>query len=161
MSRDTHVAGICSGSIASDSFGELHVFGHDGHSSGVNGAQVRVLKKSNHVCFTCFLESRNSRSLESQVGLEVTGDLSDESLKGELSDKELSGLLESSDLSKGHGTRSESVGSLNSTTRLGSFVGDGGLAGDMLSRLLISRVFSRSMLGSCHLKKITLKVLIN
>jgi hypothetical protein len=40
----------------------------------------------------CGEELSDSRRLESQIGLEVLSDLSDESLEGELSDEELGGL---------------------------------------------------------------------
>ena len=37
------------GPLASDPPGQLDVFGHDGHSLGVDGAQVGVLKQSDQV----------------------------------------------------------------------------------------------------------------
>ena len=45
-----------SSSLATDSPGQLNVFGHDSHSLGVNGTQVGVLKKSNQIGFRCFLK---------------------------------------------------------------------------------------------------------
>ena len=42
-------------SFTTDSSCKLDVFGHDGHSLGVDGAQVRVFKQTNKVGFTCFL----------------------------------------------------------------------------------------------------------
>ena len=44
-----------SGPLATDSPGELDVFGHDCHSFGVNGTQVRVFKQSNQICLGSFL----------------------------------------------------------------------------------------------------------
>ena len=71
----------CSGSLSSDSSGQLHVLWHDGDSLGVNGAQVGVLEKTNHVSLSSLLESKDGGRLESEVVLEIVGDLSDESLE--------------------------------------------------------------------------------
>merc|ERR1719218_555998 len=95
----------CSGSVSSDSSGELHVLGHDGDSSGVDGTEVGVLEETNHVSLRGLLESENGGRLESEVVLVLGGDLSE-----------------------GDGAVSESVGSLDSTSRL-----LGGLGGNVLS----------------------------
>ena len=134
-----------SGSVSSDSLGELHVLGHDGDSSGVDGTEVGVLEKTNHVGLRGFLESKDGGRLESEVVLVLGGDLSDESLERKLSDEELGGFLESSDFSEGNGAGSESVGSLDSTGSLLS-----GLGGNVLSWLLGSGVLSGSVFGSGH-----------
>ena len=44
------------GPLSSDSPGELDVLWHDGHTLGVDGAQVGVLKQSNQVCLTGLLK---------------------------------------------------------------------------------------------------------
>lgn len=41
--------------LASDSPGQLNVFGHDGDPLGMDGTQVGVLKQANKVCLTGFL----------------------------------------------------------------------------------------------------------
>ena len=137
-------------SLTSDSSGELDVLGHDGHSLGVDGAEVGVLEESNEVSLGGLLEGENSGGLESEVVLELRSNLSHESLEGELSDEELSALLESSDFSESDGTGSESVGLLDTTW--GS--GGGGLLGllvsDVLSGGLATGVLSSGLLGSCH-----------
>merc|ERR1712048_907502 len=104
-----------SGSLASDSSGQLHVLWHDGDSLGVDGAEVGVFEKTNHVGLSGFLESEDSRGLESEVVLEVVGDFSHESLEWEFSNEELGRLLELSDVSKSNGSWSESVWSLDSS----------------------------------------------
>ena len=43
------------------------------------------------MCSPCLLEGHDGGRLESEVGLEVLGDLTDETLEGELSDEELGG----------------------------------------------------------------------
>ena len=53
--------------------------------------------------------------MESQLLLEVVGDLSHESLEGELSDQELGRLLVLSDLTEGNCSWSEFVGLLHTT----------------------------------------------
>ena len=104
-----------SGSLSSDSSGELHVLWHDGDSLGVDGAEVGVFEKTNHVGLSGFLESEDSRGLESEVVLEVVGDFSHESLEWKFSNEELGGLLELSDVSEGNSSWSESVWSLDSS----------------------------------------------
>ena len=119
----------------------------------MDGAEVGVLEESNHVGLSSLLEGKDSGGLESQVGLEVGGDFSDESLEWELSNEELGGFLVLSDHSESDGSWSESVGLLDTRDW------DGGLGGldDHLSWSLGSGSFSCGLLGSCHLK---LKVFI-
>ena len=126
----------------------MHILGHDGDSLGVDGAEVGVLEEADHVSLGGFLESENGGGLESEVVLEVVGDLSHESLERKLSDEELCGLLESSDLSESDGSGSESVGSLDSTSRGGLALGL--LVSNVLSWLLGAGVLSSGVLGSCH-----------
>ena len=91
----------------------MDISGHDGNSLGVDGTKIGVLEKTNQIGFRSLLESKDSRALESEFLVEVTSDLSDESLERKLSEKKISGLLISSDFSKGDGTWSESVWLLN------------------------------------------------
>ena len=91
----------------------MHVLWHDGDSLGVDGAEVGVFEKTNHVGLSGFLESEDSRGLESEVVLEVVGDFSHESLEWKFSNEELGGLLELSDVSEGNSSWSESVYSLD------------------------------------------------
>ena len=51
--------------------------------------KVGILKKSNEVGFTGFLQSHHGRALEPQVGLEVLGNLADQTLEGELANQQL------------------------------------------------------------------------
>ena len=136
-------------SVTSDSSGELHVLWHDGNSSGVDGTEVGVLEESDHVSFSGLLEGKDGGRLESEVGLEVRGDFSNESLERKLSDEELGGLLESSDFSECDGSWSESVGSLHANVGWRLSLG-GGLGGNLLSWLLLTGVLSCGVLGSSH-----------
>ena len=136
----------CSGSLTSDSSGELHILWHDGDSLGVDGTEVGVLEESNHVGLGGLLEGEHGGGLESQVGLEIGGDFSHESLERKLSNEELGGFLILSDHSEGDGSWSESMGLLDS----GHW--DGGLGGldNHLSWGLGAGSFSSGLLGSCH-----------
>ena len=138
-----------SGSLTSDSAGKLHVFGHDGDTLGMDGAEVGVLEESDHVGFGCFLEGKHGRGLESEVSLEFGGDLTDESLEGELADEELSALLESSDFTESDGARSESVGFLDATSS-GSLLLCL-LVGEVLAGLLATGVLASGLLCACHI----------
>jgi len=69
------------GTLSSDSSGQLDVLGHDCDPLGVDGTQVGVLEESNQVSLASLLEGTNSGALESKVGLEVLGNLSDKSLE--------------------------------------------------------------------------------
>jgi len=124
------------GTLSSDSSCQLNVLVHDGHSLGVNGAKVRVLKETNEVGLRGFLEGSNGRRLESQISLVVLSDFTDESLEGQLSDQELSRLLVLSDLSESDGTGLESVGLLHTSSLDGGL--SGGLVGDVFARCLSS-----------------------
>ena len=81
-------------SLSSDSSGQLDVFGHDGNSPGVDGAQVGVLKQPYKVGLHCFLETQYSCRLEPQVCLEVLGDLSHQPLERQFLNEECCTLLE-------------------------------------------------------------------
>ena len=107
-------------SLSSDSSGELNILGHDGDSLGVDGAEVGVFEETDEVGLGGFLESEDSGGLESEVVLELRGNLSNESLEGKLSNEELGALLESSDFSESNGAWSESVWLLDSTGGGGS-----------------------------------------
>jgi hypothetical protein len=136
-------------SLTSDSSGELHVLWHDGNSLGMDWAEVGVFKETDEVSLWCFLESKDSRWLESEVILELWGNFSYESLERKFPDKEFSALLESSDFSESNGTGSESVGFLDTTAGLS---GDllSLLVGDVLSGCFATGVLSCGLLGSCH-----------
>jgi len=139
-----------SGAFTTDAAGELDVLWHDGDTSGVDGAKVGVFEETNEVGLGGFLEGEDSGALETEVVLELGGNLADESLEGELADEELGGLLETSDLAESDGARSEAVGLLDTTS--GGGLLDGGLGGDVLSGGLATSVLASSVLCACHVK---------
>ena len=128
------------------SFGMMN----DGHTLGlgVDRAQVRVLEESNEVGLSGLLEGKDGGSLEAKVGLEVLGDLANETLEGELADQKVGGLLVAADLTKSHGSGAVAVGLLDSSG------GGGGLArslgGKLLAGGLASGGFTGGLLGTSH-----------
>ena len=135
-------------SLASQSSGQLDVLLLDGDSLGVDGTQVGVLKQGDQVGLNGLLQSTNGRGLESQVGLEILGNLSHQSLERQLSDQELSRLLESSDLSQGNGTWLISVRLLDTASGWGGL--SGSLRGQLLSWGLATGGLSSCLFGSSH-----------
>ena len=82
----------CLAALATDAARELDVLGHDGDALGVDGAKVGVLKEAYEVGLGGLLKGEDRGGLEAKVGLEILGDLADETLEGELPDEELGGL---------------------------------------------------------------------
>ena len=114
----------------------------------MDGAQVSILEKTNKVGLSSLLKGKDGRSLESKVGLEVLGDLSDKSLEWKLSDQKLGGLLVSSDLSESDGTWTVSVWLLDSSSGWGRL--SGGLGSKLLSWGLSSGGLSCGLFCSSH-----------
>ena len=75
--------------LSTDAAGQLDVLGHDGDALGVDGAQVGVLEQTNQVGLAGLLQGHDGRALEPQVGLEVLGNLADQTLEGELANQQL------------------------------------------------------------------------
>ena len=76
-----------SGSLSPDPPSKLDVLGHDGDPLGVDGTEVGVLEEPHEVGLTGLLESHNGRALEAEVGLEILGDLSDQTLERKLQER--------------------------------------------------------------------------
>ena len=79
MSLSSHLR-----SFTTETAGELDVLGLDGDTLGVDGAEVGVLEERDEVSLNGLLESTDGGRLEAEVGLEVLGDFTDETLEGEL-----------------------------------------------------------------------------
>ena len=56
----------------------------------MDGAEIGILEKANKVSLRGLLEGHDSRALETEISLEVLGNLTDKTLEGELADEELS-----------------------------------------------------------------------
>lgn len=55
----------------------------------MDGSQVGVFEQRDEVSLGSFLECKDGRRLETEVGLEVLGDFTDESLEGEFADEKV------------------------------------------------------------------------
>ena len=81
----------------------------------MDSAQVGVFEETDQVCLSCLLEGKNGGTLESQIRLEVLGNLADKSLERQFADEKLSGLLVFADLTEGDRSGAVSVGLLHTT----------------------------------------------
>ena len=122
------------GTFTTDTPCKLDVLGHDGHTFGMDSAQVGVFEKSNQVSFAGFLKGHHGTALETQIRLEILCDLTDKTLEGQLSDQKLGRLLVTSDFSKSNGTRSVSVRLLDASGCRGRLASS--LGGKLLARCL-------------------------
>ena len=90
--------------LATETAGELDVFALDGDTLGVDGAQVGIFEQADEVGLDGLLEGTDGRGLEAQVGLEVLGDFTNQTLEGELADQELGRFLVTTDFTESDGT---------------------------------------------------------
>jgi len=134
--------------LATDPAGKLDVLGHDGHTLGVDGAQVGVLEQTNQVSLAGLLEGHDGGALESEVGLEVLGDLTDQTLEWELADQKLGALLVTTDLTESHCSGPVTMGLLHSSSSWGALAGS--LGGQLFPGGLSSSGFTGSLLGTSH-----------
>jgi hypothetical protein len=81
----------------------------------VDGAQVGVLEEGDEVSLDGLLQSTDGRGLEAEIGLEILGNLANETLEGELSDQKLGGLLIATNLTQSDGSRLIAMGLLNTS----------------------------------------------
>lgn len=70
----------------------------------MDGAEIGVFEQGNEVSLDGFLEGTDGGGLEAQVGFEVLGDFTDQTLEGEFADQELGRLLVATDLTESDGT---------------------------------------------------------
>ena len=134
--------------LATDAAGKLDVLGEDGHTLGVDGAEVGVLEEADEIGFRGLLESHDGRGLEAEVRLEVLGDLAHEALERQLAQEELRRLLVATDLAERHGAGAVAVGLLDAAS--GGRRLAGGLGGERLAGRLATGGLARSLLRACH-----------
>lgn len=70
----------------------------------VDSAKVGVFEKGDKVSFNGLLESTDGGGLEAQVGFEVLGNLTNQTLERQLSDQELGRFLVTTDLTESDGS---------------------------------------------------------
>ena len=115
----------------------------------MDGAKVGVLKETNEVSLRSLLKGHDGRALEAEVGLEVLGNLTDETLEGELADEKLGRLLVTPDLTESNCARPVTVGLLDTPGGWGRFAGS--LGSKLLPWCLATSGFTGSLLGTSHL----------
>lgn len=86
------------GALSANATSKLNVLGHDSDALGMDGAEVGVLEETDEIGLGSLLESKNGRRLETEIVLEVLGDLTYKTLEWKLADKQLGALLELADL---------------------------------------------------------------
>ena len=89
----------------------------------MDGTQVGILKETDQVGLGRFLKGQDGRSLETQITLEVLGNLTNQSLKGELSDKKVRALLVPTNFTECDSSGSVSVGLFDSSGGRGRLTG--------------------------------------
>ena len=136
--------------LATDTAGKLDVLGHDGHTLGVDGAQVGVLEETDQVGLAGLLEGHDGGALESQISLEVLGDLTDKTLEGQLADEELGGLLVTTDLTESDGSGPVTMGLLD--TAGGWCALTSSLGGQLFAGSLASGGLTSGLLSTCHVE---------
>lgn len=136
------------GAFSTDAAGQLDVLGHDGHSLGVDGAQVRVLEQTHQVGLASLLQGHHGRALEAQVGLEVLGDLTHQTLERQLADQQLGALLVATDLTESHRAGTVTVGLLHAAGSRRALAGC--LRRQLLPRGLASGRLASGLLRTGH-----------
>ena len=135
--------------FTTDTAGQLDVLGHDGHTLGMDSAQVGVLEETDQVSLTSLLQGHDGRALEAQICLEVLGNFSHQALEGQLADEKLGALLVTTDLTESDSSWPVTVGFLDTSGSRGGLAGC--LGGELLSWGLASGRFTGGLFGSCHL----------
>jgi hypothetical protein len=136
------------GAFTSDAAGQLDVFWHDGHTFGVDGAQVGVFEKTHQVSFGGFLQGQDGRTLETQVGFEVLGDFTNQTLERKFADQEFRGFLVSTDFTKGNGTGAVTVGFFDTAGGRGGFTG--GFGGQLFTGCFTTGGFTGCLFCAGH-----------
>lgn len=136
------------GAFSANTAGQLDVLWHDGHALGVDGAQVGVFEKTHQVCLAGFLESHHGRALETQVGLEVLGDFTDQTLERQFADQQFGALLVTTDLTESDRTGTVTMGFLDTAGCRCAL--PGGFGGQLFPGSLSSGRLTGGLLGTSH-----------
>jgi len=140
----------CLRPLAAETTGELEVLRLDCNTLGVDSGEVSVLEERHKVGLGCLLKGADGRRLETQVRLEVLGNLTDETLERELADEQLGGLLVLPDLTKSDGPRPVPVGLLHTTSGDGGCMLAGSLGGELFPGGLATGGLAGGLLGTSH-----------
>ena len=129
--------------------GELNILRHDSDTLGMDGAKVGIFKETDEVGLSSLLKGKDGRSLETKVGLEILGNLTNKTLERELADQKVGTLLVTTDLTKSDGSRTVSVRLLDTSGGWGRLTGS--LGCELLTRSLSSGRFTGGLLGAGHI----------
>ena len=113
-------------SLSTQTTSQLDVFGLDGDTLGMDGAQVGIFEQADQVGLDRLLQGTDGRALETQIRLEVLSDLTDQALEGEFADQELGGFLVAADFSQSDGTGLIAMGLLDTAGGGSGFAGSFG-----------------------------------
>lgn len=149
-SRRGHSCAHSLGPFATEATSQCKILRLDGDTLRVDGGQVSVLEQGDEVSLSGLLEGHDGGGLETQVGFEILGDFTDETLEGQLANQELGGLLVTPNFTESDGTGAESVGLLDTTSGVHSGF-PGGLGGELLTRGLPSGRLAGGLLSTGHL----------
>ena len=119
----------------------------------MDSAKVGILKESDKVGLGGFLKGQHGGSLETQIGLEILGNLTNQTLERELADQQVSRLLVTTDLTKSDGSGAITVGLLDTSCGGGRLTSR--LGGKLLTRSLSSGGFTCGLLGTGHLGQVS------
>jgi len=145
-----------SGSLSTftpDSSCELDILGHDCYSLGVDGTQVSVFEKTDEISLTGFLKSHDSRALESEIGLEILSDFTNQTLEGQLPDQKFGALLVTTDFSQSDSSGPISVWFLHTSCCWGTLASS--LGCQLFSWGFATGRFTCGLLSSCHVYSVT------
>jgi len=114
----------------------------------MNGAEVSILKQTNKISLSRFLQCRHGGALETEISLEILSDLTNQTLEREFADEEFSALLVLADLTESDGSRPETVRFLHSAGGRSRFAS--GFCSELLPWRFASGGFASGLLGTCH-----------
>jgi hypothetical protein len=134
--------------LTADTTSELNILGHDGHTLGVDGAQVGIFEKTDKVCLGGFLEGQDGGTLETKIGLEILGNLTHKTLEGQLANEKVGGFLVTTNLTKGDSSGAVTVGLLDTSGGGGRLTSS--LGGKLLAGSLSSGRLAGGLLGTGH-----------
>lgn len=136
------------GTFTADTAGKLDVFWHDSDAFSVDRAKVRVLEKTDEVGLARLLQGHHGRALETQVGLEVLGDLTHETLERQLADEQFGTFLVATDLTESDGSGPVTMGLLDAAGCRCALASR--FRSELFPRGLATGGFTSGLLGTCH-----------
>jgi len=135
--------------FAADAASKLDVRREDGHTLGMDRAEVGVLEEADEVGLPGLLQGLDGVRLEAKIRLKIVRNLAHQTLERKLADEKLGRLLVLADLTERNSARAEAVGLLDTVGSLGARL-PGSLLGQLETRGLASGGLPGSLLGTRH-----------